>query len=147
MDQIRDQSIVYKKRWSFRSAKPMRVSNGTKRNILSDDQGHIKKWFFHWNDVPVPTANIIQMWMATNKIQLFQHPYLWNRLLRTTSSSGGWGRCLLALSWLWRASKRTGKGSSKTSVLTSFPLPSGSSWTPATSAYGSTTNTSRNLKK
>jgi hypothetical protein len=50
------------------------VSNGAKRNILWDDQGLIKELFFHWNNAPVPPADIIQTWMAVNKIQLLQHP-------------------------------------------------------------------------
>jgi hypothetical protein len=50
------------------------VSNGTIHNILQEGQGLIKEWFFHWNHPPFPIANIIQMRIASNKIQLLQHP-------------------------------------------------------------------------
>jgi hypothetical protein len=43
--------------------------------------------------------------------------------------------------------RRSGKRSSETSALTSSPLSSGGSWTAATSASGSTMDTSRNIKK
>jgi hypothetical protein len=43
------------------------------------NQGPIKEWFFHWNKILVPTANIVLRWMTANKIQLLQRlppPYL-----------------------------------------------------------------------
>jgi hypothetical protein len=55
-----------------------------------------------------------------------------------------WRRCWLVLSWLWRASRRPGKGSAEILELTSSPLPSGVSWTAATSASGSTMEKPRN---
>ncbi len=71
----------------------------------------------------------------------------WFWLLRPFSSSGVWRGCWLVISWLWRASRRSGKGSDKTSALASPPLPSGCSWTAATSASGSTMDKPRNLQK
>ncbi len=67
-------------------------------------------------------------------------PICWIWLLRPTSSSGVWRRCWLVLSWLWRASWRSGKRLAETSAWTSSPLPSGGSWTAATSASSSTMN-------
>jgi hypothetical protein len=52
----------------------MEVSNGTKHNILLENQGLIKEWFFHWNKILVPTADIMLLRMTANKIQLLQHP-------------------------------------------------------------------------
>ncbi len=37
-------------------------------------KGLIKQWFFHYNKILVPTADIMLMWMTANKIQLLQHP-------------------------------------------------------------------------
>jgi hypothetical protein len=58
-----------------------------------------------------------------------------------------WRRCWLVLSRLWRASRRSGKGSVETSALTSSLLPSGGSWTAATNASGSTMDKPRNHQK
>jgi hypothetical protein len=33
-----------------------------------------QEWFFHWNKILVPTADIMLMWMTANKIQQLQHP-------------------------------------------------------------------------
>jgi hypothetical protein len=47
---------------------------GTKCNILCDDQGLTKEWFFQLNNALVPTTDIIRMWTVADKIQLLQHP-------------------------------------------------------------------------
>jgi histone-lysine N-methyltransferase SETMAR len=33
-----------------------------------------KEWFFHWDNAPVHTAAVFQTWLASNNIQLLQHP-------------------------------------------------------------------------
>jgi hypothetical protein len=35
-----------------------------------------REWFFHWDNVPVHTAAVVQDWLAANKIQVLEHqPY------------------------------------------------------------------------
>jgi hypothetical protein len=49
--QLEVQHVTYKN-----LAAALRVSNGTIHNILQDDQGLIKEWFFHWNKAFVHIA-------------------------------------------------------------------------------------------
>jgi hypothetical protein len=115
------------------------VSNGTKHNILSENQKLIKEWFFHWNKILVPTADIVPMWMTTNKIQLLQHPsYLLDLASEAYFFFWGVKEVLAGDVLTLESSKKIWKGSAETSALTSSPLPSGGSWTAATGATGST---------
>ncbi len=86
-------------------------------------------------------------WPPTRSSYFSTPPICWIWLLRPSSSSGVWRRCWLTLSRLWRASRRSGKGSAETLTLTSLSLLSGGSWTAATSALGSTMDKPRNLQK
>jgi hypothetical protein len=49
-----------------------------------------REWFIHWDNAPIHTAALVQLWMAANKVQVLEHPpYLPDLALATTSCSAG----------------------------------------------------------